>query len=131
MNEIPVHNSGKETMYLAGIAIQSGETRFIDEVLVPASLRGGAASSPSVADVPPPDPIEALLDATAKNIKFGVTARGETGAPVITDEQLAAMKTREEARDKPRKGVLEVLTAELLTRAAERASAAGHGSDAD
>ena len=131
MRQIPVHNPGQETMYLAGLAIPSGETRFIDEDLVPASLKAGAPSAPAPAPTPVRDPIDVLLDASTKDIKDGVTARGETGAPVIADEQLEAMKAHEEGREKPRKGVIEVLTAELLARAAERAAAAGHGSDAD
>ena len=113
MAEIPVKNSGKNPLPVAGRLILPGETRFIEEQEVPPHLRPNAPE-PAKAE-PPADPIKALLKGKVPEIVEAI--------PNLSDEQLDQVEQAESAKKNPRIGVVNAIAVEKLKRADAKAAA--------
>lgn len=116
---IVVTNPTAMPLYVGSEIVPPGETRDFAESSVPPHLRPAAAAP----EAPPPaDPIAELLDQPVKAIAAAMAERSEIGVPTVSDEQLAALKTAEEA-GKNRSTLLAAIAEETLKRANERAEA--------
>jgi hypothetical protein len=110
MEQKPVHNAGKTTRYLGGIAIPPGETRMVDARLVPDDKPPEAADPAGE-----PDPLAELLKLSVAQIVREL--------PGLDDEAVTRLGMRENLRDNPRKSLLEAIANHLLHRAQEKADA--------
>lgn len=96
-----ITNNGKNIMYHDGLMIAPGDTRLFEYPDPPA-----AAAVEDAAE----DPLIVLQRSTVKVIA------GEL--PGLTDDELGRLEALENASETARKGVLEAIGAERLTRAA-------------
>ncbi len=104
--KIPVHNTNKMTMFVAGVMIPPGETKHFEEHHVPPSLRQQPEELlPEVLDE---NPVIALLGGTIKEITEAL--------PALSDEDYETLQTAEAAGEK-RKGLMAAFAAEDLRRA--------------
>lgn len=106
IKQIPVTNDGESTMYVGGLAIPAGETRLIDERLVPPEYKEAELLAADTAET---DPLEALIALSVAKLVLGL--------PALTDEELVRLEALENAKEKPRAGALAEITAEMLRRA--------------
>ncbi len=102
---LPVTNHGTTMLHVGGKVIRPGETRHIDESLVPDDLKPAASQASEDA---PDDPLLALLDGSVKEIEGALAG--------LSSAQLDELEAAEEA-GKTRKGVIAAITAERLHRA--------------
>lgn len=116
---IVVHNPSAMLLYVGSEVVPPGETRDFPESQVPAHLRSAAAPT---APEPVADPLADLLNHPVKAIAAALAERSDLGVPVVSDEQLAALKAAEEA-GKNRSTLLAAIAEETLRRANERAEA--------
>lgn len=102
MQKVPYTNSTKKIVHVGNVTIFPGDTREVDPTLLP----GHKAKQPAEQlDV---NPILALLDGSVKQIADALSG--------ISAEDLDALELAEEA-GKTRKGVLEAIAEERLSRA--------------
>lgn len=106
MKTVPVTNTTKANLHLAGKVIAPGDTRHIDITMVPDHLLPKERSE-EVTEAPA-DPIVELLSGTVPEVGKAL--------PDLDDEQLNAVEANEKVGQQ-RKGVLEAITAERLRRA--------------
>lgn len=109
MQQIPIENRGKTTIYVGGRMIPPGETRHFPEDEIPPEFRQPAETRAEPAAA---DPVQEFLAASAAQITGGLD--------VLSDQFLEAAENAEMG-GKARKGVLQALAAERLARA-ERAA---------
>jgi hypothetical protein len=127
MAEIPIKNSGKNAMHVGLLLLMPGETRIVDESLVPPHLRPNPPKPrPSEARE---DPLLELLEESIPVVKEQVVARNDDGTPVISDLDFDRLVMAERA-GKTRSGLMQVFAAQHMRRAAERAER-GEGADAE
>lgn len=120
-NPVPVTNNNEMPIYVAGVMIPAGETKFFPAHHVPEHLRD---TVPSEAEPEAPaDPIQELL---AKKVPQLVAS-----LPFLADDVYAALKAAEEAAAKPRKGLLNAFAEEDLRRADAAADADQGGDEND
>lgn len=102
---IPVTNNTDTMLHIGGKVIRPGETRDVDESLVPDELKPVAAQAATDA---PEDPVLALLDGSVKEIAEALAG--------LSDADIDALEAAEEA-GKTRKGVLAAIAEQRLARA--------------
>lgn len=107
MKTVLWQNTSNIAVYKGGMLIQAGETREIPAHLVvnDRSLDVGE----NVVSGEPPVSLETLFSASLRDI--------EPLLPDLAVEQLQQAKQLENQKDKPRKGVIDALDAEILKRA--------------
>lgn len=108
MREVPVKNTGKTNLHVAGVVIVPGETKMLPASMVPARFLPEEEAEPAA-------PV-AQTDQTIEILK-GTVAKVADVLPALTSEQLDALETAE-AAGAQRKGVLEAIAADRLRRAA-------------
>jgi len=113
--EIPVHNPGRNVMYVAGCAVQPGETRILPADLVPAHVRN---PKPAAADEPP---VAADDDIDLRDFLGGTVAEVRAGLAGLADDVLPLLAGLEDKTSggAGRKGVLEAIAEEQLRRASK------------
>jgi len=100
MCEIPYTNTKDHVVHIGTKAVRPGETRMVDESMLPdAHKRGGEA---------PPEPEQTLIDRPVKEIAEAL--------PNLSDAELDELLAAEEA-GKTRKSLLEAIARERLRRA--------------
>ena len=107
---VPYTNTGNANVHLDGKTILPGETREIDETQTPGF--GIAAIDELIEDVQTETDEQDLSEALRGTVKE-VLAR----LPDMTDEQLSELEALEGDEIAPRKGVLDGINKEQLTRA--------------
>lgn len=110
--EIPVHNPGKNVLYVGGNAIPPRETRILPADLVPVHLL--APETPAEPGIDAPDD-----DAALRELLGGTVAEVRASLDPLSDEHLVQLAELE-AKDHGgagRKGVLEAIAEEQITRA--------------
>ncbi len=107
MKEIPVTNTTNANLHIGGKVIIPGETRMVDERIVPDSLKTKEQNAGDAEE--PRDPIHGLLEGTVVEITAALAG--------LSTEELAQLHDAEVA-GKNRKGVLEAIAADQLRRAA-------------
>lgn len=109
MREVPVKNTGKTNLHIAGVVIVPGETKVLPASMVPEKFLPKSAAAEK-SDAPPP------ANAVADLLK-GTVAKVSEALPGLSVEDLDAIETTE-AAGAQRKGVLEAIAAERLRRVA-------------
>lgn len=110
---VPYTNTGENNIHIGGKVIVPGETREVDETLVPGY--GQALEPDADADRNPlDDETEALLAILAGKVADVVAA-----LPTLSVAQLDALENLETEAEKPRKGILEAIDARRLELAEE------------
>jgi hypothetical protein len=107
MKEIPFHNDGQNTRYVAGIAIPPGEVRMVPENRVPRVAPQAAA--PELAADPEAEALERLLEHSVREM-------GDL-LPEIEAGLLDRLEAAEQAKEKPRSTLLAAIAEERLRRA--------------
>ncbi len=110
MDKIPVTNHGTDNLHVGGAVIRPGETLHVPAHLVPPGM---GELSAQANDEPPEDPVLALHAAKAADVVAAL--------PTLDIDSLHQLEALEASANKPRKSVLEVITAEHLRRASEGA----------
>ena len=114
MNQIPVTNTTEHNMHVGGHVLRPGETMHVDAHLVPPGK--GETSAP--ADTAPPlNHVQELQKAKGDIVIAELTA--------LSLDDLHALEALEASASKPRKSVLEAITAEHLRRASEEGESGG------
>lgn len=108
MNLIPVTNHTESNMHVGGSVLRPGETQLVEAHLVPPGM---GEISQQANDQPPEDPVLELHKSKSDIVIAELTA--------LSVDDLHALEVLETSSAKPRKGVLEAITAEHLRRAAE------------
>ena len=106
MKTVLWQNTTNIAVYKGGMLIQAGETREIPAHWVTVDVD---ASSEIVSSDDTPVSLETLLQSSLRDIE-----------PILPDlalEQLQQTKQLENNKDKPRKGVIDAIDAEILKRA--------------
>lgn len=125
MHQVPIHNDSANTRYVGGVAIQPGETKFIDRSLLPvASHQTPAAPAPQHTDDGISAALRAIADLSVSALKHAIEATGDDGQPEIADDDLLLL-LRAEEEGKNRSTAIDAIHAEMLERAAEAADAEG------
>lgn len=106
---IPIENTGTSPMYVAGVAIQPGETRVFSEAELPVYLRPVAAIAEDLAPA-------ALLEDPLAELLAGSVPSIVKKLPALSDEDLAKVIDLE-AEGKNRTSLVEALAAETMRRA--------------
>jgi hypothetical protein len=106
MNKIPVTNDTDHNMHIGGSVLRPGETQLVEPHLVPPGM--GEVST-QASDEPPVDPVLELQKRKGDIVIAELTA--------LSLDDLHALEALEASASKPRKGVLEAITAEHLRRA--------------
>lgn len=115
--KVPYHNTKSHPEHVGGVMVQPGETRFIDENRHPDYPGMGARRA-----APTPEPTGSdMTDLAAEKADVIKAQLAE-----LDDNQLSELLAAEEA-GKNRKGVVEAVNSELLTRASE----GGEGAEND
>ncbi|MBR8137192.1 hypothetical protein [Burkholderia cenocepacia] len=112
MKKVPYFNDSDRFKHIGGVTIPPGETREVEAVFVaagPAPTQASDGKSESTSSGSTDVDIATLQTKTAAVIKDAILT--------LSDEQLVALNTAEEAANAPRKGVLEAIAAEQLNRA--------------
>lgn len=112
MSEVPIKNSGRETLYVGGYMIPPGETRILPASIVPAHFKPGAAAPVQSSPAP------TMEDVVANILRHSVKEISEM-LPSLQTEDIDALETTESASEKPRKSLLTAFSEERLRRAAE------------
>jgi hypothetical protein len=108
MNKIPVTNDTSHNLHVGGSVLRPGETQLVEPHLVPPGM--GHTSAP--ADTAPPlNHVQELQKAKSAIVIAELTA--------LSIDDLHQLEVLETSSTKPRKGVLEAITAEHLRRASE------------
>lgn len=102
----PITNHGKTNMHVGTAVIRPGETRMVDDHLVPPNLRPQATPASSA----PINPVAALI--------AGKAAEVIAALPALSDDDLAQALALESGSQKPRTTVLQAIDADKLRRAA-------------
>jgi len=112
MKQIPFHNDSDKDRYFGGRCVPAGETRVLDENLIPSNQHHTAKQKEKPAnEAPQLSEIEKLAQAIVGKKVPEVVAE----IPSLSDEMLALV---EQAENKsPRKGIINVLAEEKLIRA--------------
>jgi len=108
MNKIPVTNTSDANMHIGGSVLRPGETQLVEPHLVPPGM--GEVST-QANDEPPVDHVLELQKSKVDIVIAELTA--------LSLDDLHALEALEASASKPRKGVLEAITAEHLRRASE------------
>lgn len=103
-----IANNGADTIYVGGKMIPPGESRDIDESLLPAEMQDPPAEP--VAAAPSLD--ELVIAELVRPVKDVID-----GLAALTQEALERMETLEAEAKKPRKTLLEAIAAEKVQRA--------------
>jgi len=106
MSHRPVKNDAEHAINVAGFSIQPGETRLIDESLLPKQPPAAA---------PPDEPIEEFPVLQA--IRDGNVASVASAILDLSAADLAQLAALEEQDESPRKGVLTAIQEDSLARA--------------
>lgn len=106
MAEVPVKNYGKIDMHIGGKLIPAGETKFVDERFV--ATKQAPPETPAETE---PNPVLDILKQNVKQVAEALAA--------VSAEDLDALELAESAAENPRKGVLEAVNIERLSRANE------------
>lgn len=112
MNKIPVTNNTESNMHIGGSVLRPGETQLVESHLVPPGM--GEVST-QANDKPPVDHVLELQKLASAAVIAELTA--------LSLDDLHALEALEASASKPRKGVLEAITAEHLRRAASEDAA--------
>ncbi len=107
MAKKPYTNETDSIQHIGTVTLWPGETREVEETLIP----GQTAHQESPQE---PDPLVLLIQGNAPEVIAAL--------PTLDDEQLSLLDEMERAAEKPRKGVLQAIAEEKLTRA-DRAQA--------
>lgn len=107
MAQVPIHNDGKNSRYVGTVCILPGETRHVDERLLPNK------SKPRPAPAPQADPLADLLDAKVTDIIPAL--------PDLSDEDFQRLAAMETEKDKPRVTLVNAIAEDRLRRADEQA----------
>lgn len=118
--KVPYHNTNSHPEHVGGVMVQPGETRFIDEHRHPDYPGLGDRRPAAAKPEPKGSDMAELAGEKAADIKDRLTE--------LDDDHLAELLTAEEA-GKNRKGVVEAINAELLTRASDGAGGEGGEND--
>jgi hypothetical protein len=111
----PVTNNGKTNLHVGTAVIRPGETRMVDDHLVPPNLRPQATPASSL----PVDPVVTLI--------AGKAAEVIAALPALSDDDIAQVLALESGSQKSRTTVLQAIDAEKLRRAALLPPAGGEG----
>jgi len=114
MAQVPITNNGKNPRYVGTTCILPGETRFVDESLLPVSQRRPNAPEPVVTE---PEGVEALLAGKVADIIKAL--------PGLDDEDFAILALLEDESKKPRSSLMKAIAEEELRRADQQAAAEG------
>lgn len=120
MKRINVPNNTRMPIYVGSTMIPPGEMRQFDENDVPMHLR---PKTPPAAPAKAPSEAEKKSAAEAEHqAKLSALARQPVGEireqfATLSEQDLTALEAAEKAAEKPRKGLLEAIGAELLQRA--------------
>ena len=106
--DFPVKNHGKTPMYVGSVMILPGETRILPAHHVPAHLH--PQPEQPEAKTEEKDPLLELLTGTVLAVAAALAD--------LSIEELDRLEAGENATEKPRKGILEAITEEKLSRAA-------------
>lgn len=96
---VPYTNTGKNNMHIGGKVITPGETREVDETLIPDF--GVSAGNPSNEDEIVRNPLSDILAGSVKEVADALIA--------LDMAQLDELDALETNAEKPRKGVLEAI----------------------
>lgn len=116
MTQVPVTNSTQSNMHIGGSVLRPGETQLVEPHLVPPGL--GEVST-QANDEPPVDHVLELQKSKGEVVIAQLTA--------LSLDDLHALEALEASASKPRKGVLEAISAEHLRRASEENAGAEGG----
>lgn len=108
MDKIPVTNDTDSNMHIGGSVLRPGETQYVDAHLVPPGM---GEISTQANDEPPVDHVLELHKLASAAVIAELTA--------LSIDDLHQLEVLETSSTKPRKGVLEAITAEHLRRASE------------
>lgn len=106
MKEIPVHNNTERAESIGGILLRPGESRMIDEQLVPDQWKPKPQAEATEAEA---DPLDVILDGNVAEVIDSLAD--------LDVAQLDALADREHA-GKNRKGVTEAIAARQIELAA-------------
>ncbi len=108
MAKRPYTNDTDSIQHIGTVTLWPGETREVEETLIPDHQAAPQASPQG------PGPLALLIQRNAPEVIAAL--------PTLDDEQLSSLDEMERATEKPRKGVLQAIAEEKLTRA-DRAQA--------
>ncbi|MDH5633616.1 MAG: hypothetical protein OEZ10_11550 [Gammaproteobacteria bacterium] len=129
MPKVSFTNKTDKPISVGPVTVFPGKTREVEQNHLHGQPGYQAPEKP--AEDAAPSPVLELLDGNIKDIAAAIQARDENGKPVISDDDLAALKSAEQDGN-TRKGVMEAIAAEELLRATEEADAGtGGGSDVE
>lgn len=114
MNKVAFTNQADHAVHIGPVRVDAGATREVD----PTHLSHQPESDAE--PVPESPPVTALLDGKVPDIVAAISARNESGSPVISDDDLVVLAHAEE-EGKTRSSLMDAFSNEQLARAAQKA----------
>ncbi len=111
MTQLAITNDGKNNKYVGSICILPGETKILDESLIPGRKVQVVERDP----VEETDPMPELLQGKVADIV--------TALPTLEEDDFVRLARLEEESEKPRVSLMKAIAAEGIRRANERIEA--------